>query len=381
MAEAIFAFPTTIHLGPGVRGQLPDVLAQAEVRRPLVVTDSGVAALGCFELLTHALRATGAFEAAVFSELHGNPREAHVRAGVEAFHAHAADAVVCVGGGAATDVGKAVALMAVHAGSILDYAEDAAHPRKTSAPLPFVAALPTTAGTGSEVGRSSVISEDDSGRKRVVFQPALLPKVVLADPELLVDLPPHLTAATGMDAVCHLVEAYCATGYHPMCDGIAAEGLALAAGSLARSVEEPKDITARSSMLMASMMGAVAFQKGLGVTHACAHALGAVLDVHHGLANGVLLPHALRFNVEAAGERLRRLAVLLELDDATADGFVGWVDGLRERVGIPRGLSALGASEGHLDALADIAATDGCLLTNPRPASRDELRRLLGAAL
>ncbi|RME71725.1 MAG: iron-containing alcohol dehydrogenase [Planctomycetota bacterium] len=380
LPPASFAFPTAIRLGPGVRGELPRALAERGARRPLVVTDRGVAALPWFEPLLETLRAGGC-EPAVFADMAPNPRARDVAAGLERYRAHEADAVVCVGGGAPTDVGKAIALLATNPGAILEYAEDAPEPRAPVAPLPPVIALPTTAGTGSEVGRSSVIAEDETGRKRVVFQPPMLPQLVLADPELLVGLPPALTAATGMDAVCHLVEALCATGYHPLCDGIALEGLVLCERALVRSFETPGDLEARRDMLAASMMGAIAFQKGLGVTHACAHALGAVHELHHGLLNGVLLPHALRFNLTAIEAPLTRAARALGLDDPGPEALVRWVERLQRRLEIPRGLRALGVDASSLDRVADLAACDGCLATNPRPASRDELRALLEAAL
>ncbi|MHC4391216.1 MAG: iron-containing alcohol dehydrogenase, partial [Planctomycetota bacterium] len=294
-----FSFPTDVRLGPGVRSLLAGALAEAGVKRPLVVTDDGVVTLGFFQQIAEGLAADGRLEPATFAGVHGNPTESQVAAGLEAYRAHGADGIVAVGGGAPTDVAKAIGLVATNEGTILEYADDAIEPRVPTRPAPWIAALPTTAGTGSEVGRSSVISEEDTHRKRVVFQPVMLPRLVLADAELLVGLPAKLTAATGMDALTHLIEAYLATGYHPMCDGIAVEGVLLVKGALARSVDAPADLEAREAMLMASMMGAVAFQKGLGINHACAHALSAVLGTHHGLANAVMLEDALRFN---AGE-------------------------------------------------------------------------------
>ncbi|GIW72841.1 MAG: alcohol dehydrogenase [Planctomycetota bacterium] len=381
MKPASFAFPTTIHFGPGVRARLVQELDALAIRRPLVVTDRGVAALGWFGELAAALAAAPGVQPAVFSELAGNPRAAHLQAALGAYRAHRADGVVAIGGGAATDVAKATALLASNPGGIFEYATDAPAPRRAAAPLPPVLALPSTAGTGSEVGRSAVISEDTTGRKRVIFEPAMLPRVVLADPELLLGLPPELTAATGMDALSHLIESFCATEFHPLCDGIALEGLRLVDAALVRSVQAPHDLQARGRMLLASIMGAVAFQKGLGLTHACAHALSAVLDTHHGLANGVLLGWVLRFNTPAAGERLRRMAVALELAEPSAEGLLAWLEALRARVGIPGRLGALGVRPEHLDRLAELAAADGCLATNPRPATREEIRALLAQAL
>ena len=302
-----FAFPTLIHFGPGARTRVAEHLSQAGVRRPLIVTDRGLAALPMTAEFA-ALLGGSTLHVAVFGGVFGNPTASQVAAGVDAYRAHRADGVIGFGGGAALDVAKAVALMAVHEGSVMEFAWD--HPRRRAIEhaLPHFIALPTTAGTGSEVGRSSVISDDATHVKKIVFAPALLAKAVFADPELTLALPAPITAATGMDALAHNVESYLSPAYHPLCDGIALEGARLAARALPLAVREGRDLAARCDMLMASLMGAVAFQKDLGAVHSCAHALGTVLGVHHGLAIGIMFDHVMRFNAPAAPEKCAELA-------------------------------------------------------------------------
>lgn len=376
-----FAFPTTVHFGAGVRWQLANELSKRDIKRPLLVTDSKLATLEWFTAIAHHLSAHASLDACVFSGIEGNPTAAQVYAGVQAFRKEKADAIIAIGGGAPTDVAKAIALMATHPGSVFDYSEDAATPRKRTFALPPLFAIPTAAGTGSEVGRSAVIAENDTHRKRLIFDPALLPQSVFADPELLVGLPREATAWTGMDALCHLVESYLAKGYHPMCDAIALEGLSLVDKALVRSTTHPDDIEARGAMLMASIMGAVAFQKGLGITHAGAHALSAVCDLHHGLANAILMPYALRHNAGCCEERFTRMAKVLELDEPSPKAFFTWLEGLRTAIGIPDKLSEVGVKPEHIDGLVALTSEDGCLATNPTPASEAELRAIFERAL
>ena len=289
-----FSFPTTIHFGAGARKLVADHLKAQGLERPLVVTDRGIAPL---PLLADFVGGLSGLSAAVYSGISGNPVKGQVDAGVAAYKAHGADAVVGLGGGAALDVAKAIALMATHPGDILEYAWDHPRMRRITGALPYFVAVPTTAGTGSEVGRSSVISDDVTHVKKIVFSPALLAKAVFADPELTLDLPPAITAATGMDALTHNVESYLSPAWHPLCDGIAVEGVRIAAAALPRAVANGSDLAARSDMLMSSMMGAIAFQKDLGAVHSCAHALSTVADLHHGLANGIMIDHVMRFNL------------------------------------------------------------------------------------
>jgi alcohol dehydrogenase class IV len=296
-----FAFPTSIRFGPGARKEVARHLEASGHVRPLVVTDRGLAALPVFERFLGELTELAT---ATFSGVTGNPVRGQVVAGAAAYKAHGADSVIGIGGGAALDVAKAIALMASHPGDILEYAWDHPQVRPINAPLPYFVAVPTTAGTGSEVGRSSVISDDETHVKKIVFSPALLAKAVFADPELTVDLPPAITAATGMDALTHNVESYLSPAYHPLCDGIAVEGVRIAAAALPVAVRDGRNLAARGDMLMSSMMGAIAFQKDLGAVHSCAHALSTVADLHHGLANGIMIDHVMRFNAAAASARL-----------------------------------------------------------------------------
>ncbi len=374
-----FSFPTAIHFGAGARTLVAEHLKGVGVKRPLIVTDRGVAALPMTSALAGDLKAAG-LEAATFGGVFGNPTSGQVKASVDAFHAHRADAVVGLGGGAALDVAKAVALMAVHEGDVLEYAWDHAHARKIAHALPYFVALPTTAGTGSEVGRSAVISHETTHVKKIVFSPALLAKAVFADPELTLDLPPAITAATGMDALAHNVESYLSPVYHPLCDGIALEGARLAAHALPTAVREGKDLAARSDMLMASLMGAVAFQKDLGAVHSCAHALGTVNNLHHGLAIGIMFDHVMRFNASAAPGKFAELA-RVTMNGSTAEHFVAWLTWLKADIGIPATLGSAGVKREHIAKLVDVALADPCHQTNPRPCTREDFERLFATAL
>jgi alcohol dehydrogenase class IV len=299
---------------------------------------------------------------------------------VAAFREHGADAVVGFGGGAALDVAKAVALLSAHEGSILEYAWDHPHVRPIANALPHFVALPTTSGTGSEVGRSAVISEEGTGVKRIVFSPALLAQAVFADPELTLALPAPVTAATGMDALTHNVESWLSPAFHPICDGIALEGARLAARSLERAVSRPADLAARADMMMASMMGAIAFQKDLGAVHSCAHALGTVVDMHHGLANGIMIDHVMRFNAEAAPAKMAELARVCGAGTGAED-FVEWLGDLKRRIGIPARLGERGVARTHLPRLVEVALGDTCHRTNPRPCAAADFERIFTAAL
>ncbi|HUR60144.1 MAG TPA: iron-containing alcohol dehydrogenase [Opitutaceae bacterium] len=374
-----FSFPTTIHFGAGARKLLAEHLKASGVKRPLVVTDKGVAALPMTADLAADLRGAG-LAPEIFGGVFGNPTGGQVKAGVDAYRAHRADGVVGLGGGAALDVAKAVALMAVHEGDILDYAWDHPNARPIQHALPHFVALPTTAGTGSEVGRSSVISHDTTHVKKIVFAPALLAKAVFADPELTLDLPPHITAATGMDALAHNVESYLSPVYHPLCDGIALEGARIAARALRPAVANGKDLAARSDMLMASMMGAIAFQKDLGVVHSCAHALGTVLNVHHGLAIGIMFDHGMRFNAPAAAEKMAELARVTGAGK-NAEDFVAWLTKLKADTGIPAKLDQVKATRAHLPKLVELALVDTCHKTNPRPCTQADFEAIFSVAI
>jgi alcohol dehydrogenase class IV len=384
-----FAFPTSILFGAGARREVAGHLVAAGCARPLVVTDRGVAALPVFVTFLGELHGVSH---AVFSGISGNPVRRQVMQGAQAFRAHDADSVIGIGGGAALDVAKAVALMATHPGDILEYAWDHPQVRPIAEPLPYFVALPTTAGTGSEVGRSSVISDDVTHVKKIVFSPALLAKAVFADPELTLDLPPAITAATGMDALTHNVESYLSPAWHPLCDGIAVEGVRLAAAALPIAVREGHDAGARADMLMSSMMGAIAFQKDLGAVHSCAHALSTVADLHHGLANGIMIDHVMRFNLPVASAKLAELARVARVpggdggsEEARASAFVVWLGRLKQELRIPARLSDYEASRrvnaDDIPRLVEIAMADTCHQTNPRPCTADDFRRIFAESM
>jgi alcohol dehydrogenase class IV len=389
-----FNFPTRIQFGPGAAKLVPDALKLAGRKRPLVVTDKGLAPLPPITDTVRVLE-EGGLEVAVFSGIWGNPVKSQVEAGVAAFHAHHADAVVAVGGGAAIDVAKAIVLMAHHPGDLFDYEDGKPDARPMDRELPTYLAVPTTAGTGSEVGRSTVVSDDVTHVKKIIFSPRLLAQRVFVDPDLTMALPASVTANTGADALTHLVEAYLSKGFHPMCDGIALEGLRLLSGNLRKVVDYARRIAAgekatllqdeghreaRGLMLSAAMMGGVAFQKGLGVTHSLAHALSTVCDLHHGLANGIMIPYAMAFNRHAVPGRLADLAAAVGARPADAEGFHSWLIELRADLQIPANLTEAGVGKDRLDALVEIAVADGCHQNNPRSVSAADFREIFSRA-
>ncbi|HEX4404349.1 MAG TPA: iron-containing alcohol dehydrogenase, partial [Polyangia bacterium] len=312
-----------------------------------------------------------------------------------AYKAHRADAIVAIGGGAALDVAKCVAVLAHHPGELLAYEAFLEKPLPIDKEVPPIFTVPTTAGTGSEVGRSAVVSDDHTHQKKIIFSPKLLAKRVFLDPELTLSLPAKVTAATGMDALTHCVESYLHTMFHPMCDGIALEGLRLIARSLPQAVAfairveagerglltDAEHVTARGEMLCAAMMGAVAFQKDLGVVHSCAHALSTVADLHHGLANGIMIVAGMRFNKSVSAQKMATMAVTVGAE-ATADGFISWLDRFRAEVGIPRSLRDVGVSQAQIADLVKNALADACHTFNPRqPVTAHDFEQLFGEAL
>ena len=387
MSISEYSFPTRILFGAGSRQRLGAIVKEQGFSRPLLVTDSGLAALPIPAEIA-AILASEKAQTKVFSGIAGNPVESQVVQGVADYRAHEADCIVALGGGAPLDVAKAIAVLVNHPGGLFEY-EDRADAKPIDAVLPVIFAIPTTAGTGSEVGRSAVISEDDTHIKRIVFSPRLMPRVVFADPELLLGLPPSMTAATGMDALTHLIESRLARGHQPLCDGIAMEGLRLAAGSLRLCYDfaksgagaTPEHVSARGMMLNASMMGAVAFQKGLGVTHSLAHSLSTVLDLHHGLANAIMLPYAMRFNLETCARELGLMSQVLGLNGGNAKAFLAWLEDLRAAIEIPAGLKSYSINSQQLDRLVQFAFADGCHQLNPRPCTADDMRSLFEQAL
>jgi alcohol dehydrogenase class IV len=373
-----FSFPTTIHFGAGARKLLGAHLNSLGLKRPLIVTDKGLAALPLTAEIGASLSAAG-LAPAVYGGIWGNPTGSQVMNGAATYKSHNADCVVGIGGGAALDVAKVVGLMATHPGDVMEYVWDHPKVRDIVNPLPHFIALPTTSGTGSEVGRSSVISEEASHIKRVVFSPKILASVVFADPELTLGLPANVTAATGMDALTHNVESYLSPAYHPLCDGIALEGTRIAARALVTAVREPGNLQARADMMMSSMMGAIAFQKDLGAVHSCAHALGTVCDMHHGLANALMIDTVMAWNIEAVPAKFDELAHVVGVAGGAA--FVAWLKTIKQQIGIAPNLSAVGVKSEHLPRMVEIATADICHQTNPRPCVAADFERLFTKAM
>jgi alcohol dehydrogenase class IV len=372
-----FSFPTPIQFGAGARKLVAQHLKDQGLKRPLIVTDKALGALPVLaEFETHL---TG-LDVAVFSGVFGNPTCSQVMDGAAAYKAHGADCIIGFGGGAALDVAKVVGVAATHEGDILEYVWDHPHVRPIVNELPYFVALPTTSGTGSEVGRSSVVSENDTYLKRVVFSPKILARTVFADPELTLGLPVAVTAATGMDALTHNIESYLSPAYHPLCDGIALEGTRVAAAALVTAVREPGNLQARSDMMMASVMGAIAFQKDLGAVHSCAHALGAVCDLHHGLANALMIDTVLAWNYEAVPQKFDELAHVCQVAGGGA-AFVPWLKALKSSVGITGTLAAHGVRAENIPRLVEIAVNDICHQTNPRTCTAADFERLFQAAM
>ena len=375
-----FSFPTLIKFGAGSRHQVADTLKEKHLKKPLVVTDRGVVKQDFFSNFVDELSKAD-LKVSVFSEIFGNPVKSQVSNGVKAFLANECDSIVAIGGGAVLDVAKAIALMATHPGDLFDYEDGKPNALPVTDAIPFWVALPTTSGTGSEVGRSAVVSDDETHMKKIIFSPKLLAPVVFADPELTLNIPAPITAATGMDALTHLVEAYLAKGYHPVCDGIALEGIRLVSENLAKCVHNPEDLPARSEMMMASMMGAIAFQKGLGLVHSCAHALSTVADLHHGLANGIMVDHALKFNVSQVPEKFERIAQTVGLESPTTENFFGWLEKLKRDIGIPAKLSEVNITADKIERLSEVAINDACHQCNPKECNQDDFRRIFSESL
>ena len=374
-----FSFPTTVHFGAGARRLVAEHLNGLRLKRPLIVTDKGLAALPLIAEMVANLKAAG-LTPAVYAGIWGNPTGSQAMNGAAAYQAHDADCVIGIGGGAALDVAKVVGLMATHPGDVMEYVWDHPQVRGINRALPHFIALPTTSGTGSEVGRSSVISEESTHVKRVIFSPLILAKAVFADPELTLGLPASVTAATGMDALTHNVESYLSPAYHPLCDGIALEGTRIAARALVTAVREPSNISARADMMMSSMMGAIAFQKDLGAVHSCAHALGTVCDLHHGLANALMIDTVMAWNIEAVPGKFDELAHAAGIAGG-GSAFVPWLKNLKQQIGIAANLSAVGVKQEHTSRLVEIATADICHQTNPRPCVAADFERLFSQAL
>ncbi len=381
-----FSFPTRIVFGPGALRELGAEAKQLGIRRPLVVTDPGVVACGLAEQIVAEARRAG-LAPSLFAGVAPNPVEKNVREGLDAYRQENCDGVIGLGGGSPLDAAKAIRLVVTHPFPLEQYDDQKDGGARIHGDLPPMIAIATTAGTGSEVGRSAVIILQATDRKTVIFSPHLMPNVALADPELTLGMPPKITAGTGLDALTHNVEAYLALGYHPLCDAIALQGAKLALQNLPHAVQNGKDLEARSHMLMAAMMGAVAFQKGLGAVHSLAHPLSSVANLHHGTTNGILLPHVLDFNRPVSEARLRDLAVAMEVAGSQASAteaataLIARLCELLPEVGIPSTLGALGVTSDMIPLLARKAMEDACHQSNPRPCSEADMITLYEKAL
>ena len=373
-------YPTAVRFGAGRIAELPEAARVAGTARPLVVTDSTLAKLPMIAQAMASLAAAG-IEARLFSDIRSNPVEANVAAGVTAFKAGGHDGVIAFGGGSALDAGKLIAFMHRQARPIWDF-EDVADwwTRADAAAIAPIVAVPTTAGTGSEVGRAAVVTNEATHCKKIIFHPRMMPTMTICDPELTVGMPSIITAGTGMDAFSHCLEAYCGPFYHPLADGIAVEGMRLVKRNLARAVKDGRDLDARANMMAAAAMGATAFQKALGAIHALSHPVGAFHDTHHGLTNAVFMPYVLKFNRAAIEDRIERLAVYVGLPPSF-DAFLDWVLLLREEIGVPATLAELNVTDAHAGEIARMAPDDPTAGGNPVPLDVAGARRIFDAAL
>ncbi|MDN3521606.1 iron-containing alcohol dehydrogenase [Halomonas ramblicola] len=376
-------YPAPILTGAGRIRELPDLCRELGLRAPLLVTDPGLARLPMVEEVVARARDAG-LTLRVFSDIKGNPTGKNVMDGVAAFNDGGHDGVIAFGGGSGLDAAKAVALMAgqregLSLWSLEDVGDNWKH-ADAAAIVPCIA-VPTTAGTGSEVGRASVITDEAAQLKRIIFHPGMVPVRVILDPELTLGLPPSITAATGMDALSHCLEAWCSPLYHPMAEGIAVEGMRRVRDFLPRAFAHGDDLEARMNMLVASSMGATAFQRGLGAMHALAHPLGALYDAHHGTLNAVLMPYVLHANERAIGEPMVRLGRYLALDQPGTAAVIDWVLALRERLAIPHTLGELGIDTAQADRVGRMAEADPSAATNPIAFDAEAYREILVAAV
>lgn len=369
-----YTFPTKIRFGFGVIDELAPYLKEKGISSPLIVTDPICKELPFFQSILKDLRAHGV-SPEVFADIHKNPVKSDVEKGAEAYRAAKCDAIIGIGGGAPLDVARAMALSVHHPLDLFDYEEKIGGDQKITESIPLFITVPTTSGTGSEVGRSAIISDDETKQKKILFSPRLLAQQVFADPGLTMDLPPAVTAATGIDALTHHLESFVARGCHPLCDGIALEGISLVWNNLEEATHR-SDPEARAAMMIAALMGAVAFQKGLGIVHSLAHPLSTLHDTHHGLANGLMLTHGMRFNREVSRDRFQRIERMLGEKD-----LIQATEALCDRLGLPKRLSEIGVTEASVDPLSELAFADPCHQCNPRKVSQADFKQIYQEAL
>ncbi len=378
--KANWSYPTAIRFGAGRVGELGEACRAAGIARPLLVTDRGLASLPITAQTLDILDAAG-LGRAIFADVDPNPDERNLEAGIAAFNGSGHDGVVAFGGGSGLDLGKLVAFMAGQTRPVWNF-EDVGDwwTRADATKIAPVVAVPTTAGTGSEVGRAGVLTNSATHVKKIIFHPKMLPAVVICDPELTVGMPKAITAGTGMDAFAHCLEAFCSPFYHPMSQGVALEGMRLVKDYLPRAYADGADIEARAQMMSAAAMGAVAFQKGLGAVHALSHPVGAIYGAHHGTTNAVVIPPVLRFNRPAIEERIVRAAAYLGIGGGF-DGFYDYVMRLRAELGIPDRLGALGVGADRIDEMAAMAIEDPCAGGNPVKLTLDAAKALFRASV
>ena len=359
-----FNYPAAIKFGAGRIGELADHCKANNIMRPLFVTDPGLAAMAMVKTIVADVKRAGlAIE--MFSDVRPNPVEANIIEGVKAYKAGRHDGVIAFGGGSGLDIGKMVALMHGQNISVFELEDvDDWWTRADASRISPIIAVPTTAGTGSEVGRAGVVTHPITHEKKIIFHPAIMPKVAILDPELTVGLPPKLTAATGMDALAHNLEAYCAPFYHPLSAGIGLEGMRLVKDNLAKAVKKGKDLDARGNMLVASAMGATAFQRGLGAIHALSHPFGGLYDAHHGLLNGIIMPYVMKANRRKIEKDIERASAYLGIKGGF-NGFLKWILALRKEIGIPHSLAEIGIDTKRLDEVAAMSIKDPTAGSNP----------------
>ena len=375
-----WSYPTAIRFGVGRIAELADACAQLGISRPLLVTDRGLAGLPITARALDCL-AAGGLEHALFAEVDPNPNEVNLAAGIEAYKAGGHDGVIAFGGGSGLDLGKMVAFMAGQTRPVWDF-EDVGDwwTRADADAIAPIIAVPTTAGTGSEVGRASVITNSQTHVKKIIFHPKVLPGIVIADPALTVGMPDFITAGTGLDAFAHCVEAFSSPHYHPMSQGIALEGMRLVIDNLPRAYKAPDDLEARAHMMSAAAMGATAFQKGLGAIHAMSHPVGAVFNTHHGTTNAVCMPAVLALNAPVIKDRFDRAAPYLGIEGGF-DGFCDFVQTFNDSFAIPRRLGEMGVTGDRVDDLVAMALEDPSCGGNPVPLTAGNLQALFGACI
>jgi len=374
-----FSFPTDVRFGAGAVKELSAYLKTNNLSAPLVATDANGADLDFFKSIIEDLR-NASLKPTIFSEIHPNPVKSDVILGVERYEAASCDSIIGIGGGAGMDVARAIALGINNKRDLFDYDDLIGGDKYVTEPIPHFITIPTTAGTGSEVGRSAIISEDETKKKRILFHPTLLAKMVFADPELTFGLPAKITAATGMDALTHNMEAYLAKGFNPLCEGIALEGMRLIMESLETATNKP-DEEYRAKMLVGSLMGAIAFQKGLGIVHSLAHPLSSLVDMHHGLANAICISRGLEFNIPGQEVKFSKMAQVMELENQSPEGVINALNELKSAVGIPDDLGSQGIVSDHIEELSDLAINDFCHPNNPIEVKREDFKRIYESLL